>query len=140
VKKLRRHRKVVSVHFTERKFKLVILHVTKSTTKQGVTVLQMKGSIQSGPDCRRLEQETDALIQGKEHFVIFDFCEVTHIDSSAIGSIARCFSRLKTSGGSLRLAGCKGMVEASLKLTQLHRVLELYPNASAAAENFPQPH
>jgi len=118
----------------------VILHVVKSTPKHGVALLQMKGSIQSGPDCRRLEQETETLIQGKEHYVIFDFCEVTHIDSSAIGSIVRCFSRLKASGGHLRLAGCKGMVEASLKLSQLHRVLELYPNATAAAENFPQAH
>jgi anti-anti-sigma factor len=118
----------------------VILHVVKSTPKHGVALLQMKGSIQSGPDCRRLEQETETLIQGKEHYVIFDFCEVTHIDSSAIGSIVRCFSRLKASGGHLRLAGCKGMVEASLKLSQLHRVLELYPNATAAAEDFPQAH
>ena len=117
----------------------MILHVVKSAPKHGVAILQMKGSIQSGPDCRRLEKETEELIHAKEYWVIFDLCEVTHIDSSAIGSIVRCFSRLRSSGGHLRLAGCKGMVEASLKLTQLHRVLEIYPNAAAAAENYPHP-
>jgi anti-anti-sigma factor len=117
----------------------VILHITKSTPKQGVTVLQMKGSIHSGPDCRRLEQETDKLIGAKEVFVIFDLTQITHIDSAAIGSIVRCFSRLKTSGGYLRMAGCTGMIEASIKLTQLHKVLELYPTAVAAAENYPPP-
>lgn len=115
----------------------MILHVHKSSPKQGVTLLQMKGSIHSGPDCRRVEQETESLIGSKETFVIFDLSDVTHIDSSAIGSIVRCFSRLKSSGGYLRLAGCKGMIEASIKLTQLHKVLELYPNAAAAAENYP---
>lgn len=116
----------------------MILQFTKQNPKPGVAVVRFKGSIHSGPDCRRVEQETETLISAKENFVIFDLCEVTHIDSAAIGSIVRCFSRLKSSGGYLRLAGCAGMIEASIKLTQLHKVLELYPNAAAAAENYPQ--
>jgi anti-anti-sigma factor len=115
----------------------VILDFSKTTPKQGVTVLQMKGSIHSGPDCRRIEHETESLIGSKQHFVIFDLSNVTHIDSAAIGSIARCYSRLKSSGGFLRLAGCAGMIESSLKLTQLHKILEIYPSAAAAAENYP---
>jgi len=115
----------------------VIHYLNKATPKQDVTVLQLKGSIHTGPDCRRLEQEMETLIGAKEIFVILDLSHVTHIDSAAIGSIARCFSRLKSSGGYLRLAGCTGMIEASLKLTQLHKVLELYPTSDAAAENFP---
>jgi len=115
----------------------VILQFVKSSPKQGVTLIQMKGSIHSGPDCRRVEQETETLIGAKENFVIFDLSEVTHIDSAAIGSIVRCYTRLKSSGGYLRLAGCKGMIESSIKLTQLHKVLELYPTAAAATENYP---
>lgn len=115
----------------------MILQLVKTTPKQGVTVLQMKGSIHSGPDCRRVESETETLIRSKETFVIFDLTEVSHIDSAAIGSIVRCFSRLKNSGGYLRLAGCTGMIESSIKLTQLHKVLEIYPTAAAASENYP---
>jgi anti-anti-sigma factor len=116
----------------------VILHLSKSSPKKGVTVVQLRGSIHSGPDCRRLEQEVELLIGAKENFfAIFDLSDVTHIDSAAIGSIVRCFSRLKSSGGYLRLAGCSGMLEASIKLTQLHKIMELYPTAAAAAENYP---
>ncbi len=117
----------------------MILHLNKATPKEGVTVFHFKGSIHSGPDCRRVEQETETLIGTKETSVIFDLSDVTHIDSAAIGSIVRCFSRLKNSGGYLRLAGCTGMIEASIKLTQLHKVLEIYPTAAAAAENYPLP-
>ena len=117
----------------------MILQLVKSTPKQGVTVLQMRGSIHSGPDCRRVEQETETLIGTKERFVIFDLTEVSHIDSAAIGSIVRCFSRLKSSGGYLRLAGCTGMIESSIRHTQLHKVLEIYPTAAAASENYPLP-
>ena len=116
----------------------MIVKLNKASPKQGVTVLQPTGSIHSGPDCRRLEQETDSLIAAVGRaFVILDLSDVSHMDSAAIGSIARCYSRLKVSGGFLRLAGCKGMVDASLRLTQLHKVLEIYPTASAAMENYP---
>ena len=115
----------------------MILELTKSQLKDGVTVLTWRGSIHTGPDCRRLESEVESLIAAKETRVVFDLASVTHIDSSAIGSIVRALSRLKTSGGSLRLAGCTGMIESSLKLAQLHRVIQLYPTAAEAAENFP---
>lgn len=115
----------------------MILHLLKSSPKPGVTIVEMKGSIHCGPDCRRVEQETETLIRAKENFVIFDLSHVSHIDSAAIGSIVRCFSRLKSSGGYLRLAGCSGMLESSIKLTQLDKILELYPTAAAASENYP---
>jgi len=115
----------------------VILHLKHAASKQGVAILHLEGSIHTGPDCRRLEHETDLLIGSKEHFVVFDFAHVTHIDSAAIGTIVRCYSKLKGSGGLLRLAGCTGMIERSIKLTQLHKVLEIYPDTNAAVESFP---
>ena len=114
----------------------MILHMIKGQLK-GVTVLDIKGSIHSGPDCRRLEQEIESLICTNDNRVILDLTQVTHIDSSAIGSIVRCLTRLKNCNGLLRLAGASGMIEHSIKLTQLHKVLELYPTAAAAAENLP---
>jgi anti-anti-sigma factor len=115
----------------------VILHSTKANPNSRVTIVHLHGSVHCGPDCRRLEQETDLLIESKENFVVFDFSQVTHIDSAAIGTIVRCYSKLKSSGGFLRLSGCTGMIECSLKLAQLHKVLEIYPNDASAAENYP---
>lgn len=115
----------------------MILHLSRATPKKGVAIVHLQGSIHTGPDCRLLEQETDVLIGSKEHFVVFDFSHVSHIDSAAIGTIVRCYSKLKGSGGFLRLAGCTGMIERSMKLTQLHKVLEIYPSTEAAVENYP---
>jgi anti-anti-sigma factor len=110
----------------------VILHLTKANPKSGVAIVHLNGSVHCGPDCRRLEQETDLLISSKENFVVFDFSQVTHIDSAAIGTIVRCYAKLKDSGGFLRLSGCAGMIECSLKMAQLHKVLEIYPNNASA--------
>jgi anti-anti-sigma factor len=69
----------------------------------------------------------------------FDFTGITHIDSAAIGTVVRCYSKLKTAGGMLRLAGCNGMIDSSLKLTKVDKIIGIFPTASAAAEDFPLP-
>jgi len=115
----------------------LILEISKDQTKEGITLLHLRGSIHTGPDCRRVEHEVEELLQSRQTRAIFDFTGVTHIDSAAIGVIVRCYSRLKNAGGSLRLAGCNGMVVSSMKLTKVDKVIEMFPTAAAAAENFP---
>ena len=119
--------------------KILTVQITHRQHKPGVAVLEMKGSIHSGPDCQRVEHELDTLLRESKTHVIFDLTGVTHIDSAAVGTIVTCFSRLKRSGGALRLAGARGMVEGTLKLTQVHRVIGMYPTASDAADGLPLP-
>ena len=117
----------------------MILEITKGQLKDGIAVLTLRGSIHTGPDCRRVEQEVEELVHANQTRAIFDLTGITHIDSSAIGTVVRCFSKLKNAGGMLRLAGCNGMIESSLKLTKVDKVIGIFPNASSAAEDFPLP-
>jgi anti-sigma B factor antagonist len=116
----------------------VILEITKGQLKDGIAVLTLRGSIHTGPDCRRVEQEVEDLLRSNQTRAIFDFTGITHIDSAAIGTVVRCYSKLKNAGGMLRLAGCNGMIDSSLKLTKVDKVIAIFPTASAAAEDFPQ--
>jgi anti-anti-sigma factor len=117
----------------------VILEITKGQIKDGIAVLTLRGSIHTGPDCRRVEQEVEDLLRGNQTRAIFDLTGITHIDSAAIGTVVRCYSKLKKAGGMLRLAGCNGMIDSSLKLTKVDKVIAIFPTASAAAEDFPLP-
>lgn len=117
----------------------MILEITKGQLKDGIAVLTLRGSIHTGPDCRRVEHEVEDLVHGNQTRAIFDFTGITHIDSAAIGTVVRCYSRLKLAGGMLRLAGCNGMIESSLKLTRVDKVIGIFPTATAAAEDFPLP-
>jgi anti-anti-sigma factor len=117
----------------------VILEITKGQLKDGIAVLTLRGSIHTGPDCRRVEHEVEDLVHANQTRAIFDLTGITHIDGAAIGSVVRCFSKLKKAGGMLRLAGCNGMIESSLKLTRVDKVIGIFPTAAAAAEDFPLP-
>ena len=108
----------------------------KRSLQPGATVLEMRGSIHCGPECARLEREVDGMIGGQQTRVIFDMASVTHADSAAIGAIVRCFTKLKSAGGALRIAAANPMVEYSLKLTKLDRLIEMFPTVDQAAKGF----
>lgn len=117
-----------------------MMDFAKRTLQPGVTVLEMKGSIHCGPECARLEREVDGMIAAQQTRVIFDMAGVTHADSAAIGSIVRCFTKLKSAGGALRIAAAHPMVEHSLKLTKVDMLIEMSPTVDQAAKGFSAPH
>jgi anti-anti-sigma factor len=117
----------------------VILEITKRTIQPGTTVLAINGSIHSGPECTRLGQEVDKLIAASETRVIFDMSGVTHADSAAIGAIVKCFTKLKDANGALRIACAQTMVDYSLKLTKVDRVIDIFPSVEQAAKGFSVP-
>jgi len=117
----------------------VILEFTKRTLQPGLTALAMHGSIHCGPECARLEREVDGMIAAHETRVIFDMAGVTHADSAAMGTIVRCLTKLKSAGGALRIAAAHPMIDYSLKLTKLDRVIEMFPTVEQAAKGFSGP-
>jgi anti-sigma B factor antagonist len=112
----------------------------KRALQPGVTVLEMKGSIHCGPECARLEREVDGMIAAQQTRVIFDMSGVTHADSAAIGAIVRCFTKLKSAGGGLRIAAAQPMIEYSLKLTKVDMLIEMSATVDQAARAFSGPH
>jgi anti-sigma B factor antagonist len=104
-----------------------------------MAALEMKGSIHAGAECARLEQEVDKMIAARETRVILDMAGVTHMDSAAIGTIVKCLSKLKRSGGKLRIATEQPMIQYSLKMTKLDTLIEMFPTVDQAAEGFGAP-
>jgi anti-sigma B factor antagonist len=76
------------------------------------------------------------LIGSRENRVIFDMTGVTHMDSAAIGALVRCLTKLKKAGGGLRMAGAQPMVDYSLKLTKLDRLIPNFKSVGEAATGF----
>lgn len=112
------------------------LQITKREIQPGIVALEIVGSIHMGPACHQITQEVEHLLGRSENRVIFDLSKATFLDSGGLGEIVRCFSKIKKSGGSLRLAGAQGMIATVIKITKVDRVIEMYPTAMEAAANF----
>ena len=113
------------------------MKLKKKQIGPGIVVLEMTDRIASGRDCQRIHEEVDLLISENLTRVIFDLSGVHYIDSAAVGSIVRSLCSLRNSGGTLRLAGAKGMVQGVLKLTHVDRVIGVYPTAGEASQDPP---
>jgi anti-sigma B factor antagonist len=114
----------------------MILQFSTKQIEPGMSALTIRGSIHCGPECARLEKQVDELIGNKETRIIFDMAGVTHMDSAAIGALVRCLTKLKKAGGGLRMAATQPMVDYSLKLTKLDKLIPNFPNVTAAAADF----
>jgi len=117
----------------------VILEFTKRTLQPGTAALAIEGSIHCGPECTRLEREVDGMIAARETRVIFDMAGVTHADSAAVGTIVRCLAKLKGAGGALRIAAAQPMIDHSLKMTKVDKIIEMFASVDQAAKGFSGP-
>ena len=115
------------------------MEIARKEIAPGVVALELKGQLQSGVECVRLGQAMDELLREKQTRVVFDLTRVTKVDSSGLGRIVNCLSRLKTAGGTLHIAGVSEMVAGLLKMTKVDRLVRIYPTAQEAAQNFSEP-
>jgi anti-sigma B factor antagonist len=113
------------------------VEITRKEIPPGVIVLELKGQLQSGVECTRLQLAMDDLLREKQTRVIFDLSKTVKVDSAGLGKIVNCLSRLKTAGGTLYLAGVSEMVAGLLKMTKVDRLVKVFPTAQEAAQNFP---
>ena len=114
------------------------MKLTKKNPTPGVVVMELSGRVSMGNDCAEIDQHVEEhILRGEKHF-IFDLTAVHHMDSAVIGQIVKSHSRLVKSGGMLRIAGASGMVDGVLKMTHVHKVIEIYPTVAEASKNFPQ--
>ena len=117
----------------------MILDFTTRALQTGMAALAMRGSIHCGPECARLEREVEAMIASHQTRVIFDMAGVTHADSAAMGAIVNCLTKLKKAGGGLRIAAAQPMIEYSLRLTKIDKLIEIFPTVDQAAKGFSAP-
>ena len=110
--------------------------INKKELKPGIIVLELSGPLQMGVECKQLELAFDQVLSDNHKHVIVDLSKVTKLDSGGLGKLVDCFSRLKTSGGTLRLAATTGMIDGVLKLAHADRFLKAYPTALEAADSF----
>ena len=111
------------------------MHINKKEFKPGIMILELGGPLQMGVECKQLELALDQLLRDGQTKVVLDLSKLTKLDSGGLGKIVNCFSRMKTAGGALCLAGTTGMIDGVLKLAHADRFLKCYPTAREAAES-----
>lgn len=73
----------------------------------------------------------DLVDDGRSRITV-DFTKVEFIDSSGLGALIGALKATRIAGGDLRIAAAGEQVRQVLRLTNLDRVLHIYPDAESA--------
>src|SRR5262245_31152750 len=101
-----------------------------------VILVELHGKLVYGPECQQIEWLTAELLEEGKNKVIFDISRVQHLDSSGIGILVMCAGKVREAGGELRVAGAQGHVKTVLTMTEVGKILALYPSRADALEGF----
>ncbi len=114
----------------------MILQLHKDQPSPDLCNLEFKGKLLMGNDSRQVEWNISELVAAGVRRVIFDLSALDSIDSTGVGIIVMCHAKLQKAGGSLRIAGPRGIVLETLQMTHVDRLVPFFASAEAAAQNF----
>jgi anti-sigma B factor antagonist len=111
------------------------LHVEKTQPFPEMAVLNLSGRLMMGNDCRQVERHIDDLInQGVKHVVV-DLARLDGIDSTGAGILVVCHSKLRKVNGSLRIAGAQGIVQETLLMIHVDRLVPFFSTTQEASQS-----
>jgi anti-sigma B factor antagonist len=113
----------------------MILQLQKSQPSPDICLMEFSGKLMMGNDSRQVEWGISELLGAGIKKVIFDLSKLESIDSTGVGILVMCEAKLRKAGGALRISGPAGIVNDTLVLTHVDRLVRFFPTSSAAAQD-----
>jgi anti-sigma B factor antagonist len=99
-----------------------------------ITFVTVSGKLVWGSrDLELLETTVKSLLNQGQLKIVFDLSALDYLDSSGMGVFVSCITRIKKSGGDLRLAGAKPKIQKLLRLARVEDILAAYPVVAKGA-------
>ena len=86
--------------------------------------IHLAGRLLLGPGCLELEHLVNSLLERGFLHLTFDLAGMTHVDSTGMGRFIDTYSKLKRSGGSVKIVGAAGPVRDMFKITRLDSIFQ----------------
>ncbi len=108
----------------------------KTLEKDGIVVMELRGSILGGPDASQLNDEVHRWIKdGRKNFVV-NLQSVDLINSSGLGILISNLTNVKNNGGDLRLSNLSQKIRQIFHITKLSTVFKQFDTVEDAVKSF----
>ena len=88
-------------------------------------------------DAEAVSRQIDDLVRSvRPKYLLLDLSEVEYMATFMQGFLIELQSRLRRSGGRLKLCGLREYVELSFRITNLYQLFAIYPDERSAFEAF----
>ena len=112
------------------------LEITQSEPAPGIALITLAGRLMLGLESAQLESLETSLYDSGARKLIIDLAGVTHIDSTGIGRCIACLNKAMQVKGQLHMAGAKGQVRDSFRVTRLDRMFRFFDTVDEAKAAF----
>jgi anti-sigma B factor antagonist len=102
----------------------------------GVKVLGVAGKMMGGPDETALSDMIGSLAEQGKSRVVLDLSELTWMNSRGLGICIGGLTRLRSSGGDLRLAAVPRVVGSIIEKCNLQTIFRIFPTVEEAVKSF----
>jgi anti-sigma B factor antagonist len=112
------------------------LSLTTRKCEPGITVVELAGRITVGRESNQIETNIVKILKAGVRRIVIDLAKVEYLDSTGIGIIAYCSSKISQAGAESRVSGATGLVMDLFRITRLDTVIRFFPDAISACESF----
>ena len=101
-------------------------------TKQlesGIAVVSVSGRLVVGGETEKLEAAVDKLIAQS---VVLDIAALDYMDSSGVGMLVACLTKIKKAGGEMKVAGANPRIRRIFSMTGVEALIPLFDTVVAA--------
>lgn len=114
----------------------MILQVQKKQATPEIAVLELNGRLMMGNDSRQVEWSVADLLKNGVKRVVMDLRGLDAIDSTGVGILVMCNAKLQKEGGMMRIVSTDGIVESTLQMTHVDRIVKFFETVEEASEKF----
>ncbi len=95
-------------------------------------IIKLMGNLTMGTPVNKVRTCVHDLLAGQAKLLAIDLSGVEFLDSSGVGTLAAITFAVQKAGATCRFFGAPRRVMDILKIANLHRVIEFFPDESAA--------
>jgi anti-sigma B factor antagonist len=102
----------------------------------GVAVVDLVGRMTSSDGAGVLAARVARLMAEGHTQVVLNLAQLSYMDSSGLGEMVSCYSKVCKAGGTIRLAETTARIQDLLAITRLVTVFESYDTEALAVASF----
>src|SRR5438477_8494812 len=94
--------------------------------ESGVSVVTISGRLALGGETEKLESLVSRLIAEDQKNVVLDITALNYADSSGIGTLVSCLSKMRKAGGELKVAGANPRIRRIFAMTGVESMMPMF--------------
>jgi anti-sigma B factor antagonist len=104
--------------------------------REGIAVLDLEGRITAGSEAAVFRERVEALQAGGKTSVILNMAAVDYVDSTGLGALVMLATRLRKTGGNMKLLNVNRRNIELLVMTKLSTIFEIFDDEQDAVNSF----